>query len=212
MKYHQYRYFAKDESGRDLFFIELDNSDGLDEMYFISSLGIDLMSVPKMEELICGFRKSSNTDAVRNELAARLITAILLLPNIECHFFPDYLLSVAGSYMEFADHVVTDIVHHSDFSDYTPFSEEHHPLVFRNLKILLTDWHQKGRSEKVDQCLFLSLLPNNPQLQDLLVEHYSVDMNCFLFRFEDDNDNTWEVYTLFSKNEIKFSFTILSNS
>lgn len=208
MKYHQYRYFAKDESGRDLFFIELDNSDGLDEMYFISSLGIDLQTMPEIEGLIGSFRKSSNTDAIRNELAARLITAILLLPNIECHFFPDYLLSVAGSYMEFADHVVTDIVQHSDFSDYTPFSEEHHPLVFGKLRLLLSDWYKQGRGEKVDEPSFLSLLPMNEELQHLFVSSYSDCMEFVQFHFLDDNHDQWAIYGLFSCSTLIFSFSI----
>lgn len=208
MKYQQYRYFARDESGRDLFFIELDNSDGLDEMYFISSLGIDLQIMPEMEGLIGGFRKSSNTDALRNELAARLINAILLLPNIECYFFPDYLLSVAGSYMEFADHVVNDIVQHSKFSDYTPFSEEHHPLVFGKLRLLLNDWHKQGRGEKVDEPSFLCLLPMNEELQHLFVSHHSDRMEFYKFNFVDDSQDKWAIYGLFNCTNLAFSFSM----
>jgi len=208
MKYHQYRYFAKDESGRDLFFIELDNSDGLNEMYFISSLGMDLFSNPELELLISQFRKSSNPDDKRNELAEKIISTLINLPGIESFFFPDYLLSVAGSYMEFADHVVTDIVHHSDFSDYTPFSEEHHPLVFGKLRLLLGDWYKQGRGEKVDEPSFLALLPMNEELQHLFVYYYSDSMEYVKFHFVDDNNDEWAIYGLFSCSTLAFAFSM----
>ncbi len=169
MGYQQYRYFARNESGRDLFFIELDNSDGLEQMYFITSLGLNFQTNPELEGLIKEFRKNTNPVNKRNELAEKIISALIQLPDIEGYFFPDYLLSPSGSYLEFADHVVTDIVKHSDCSDYTPFSEEHHPLVFDKLRLLLNDWHKQGRGEKVDEPSFLALLLMNEELQHSFV-------------------------------------------
>lgn len=208
MTYQQYRYFARNESGRDLFFIELDDSDGLEHMYFITSLGMDFQTNPELEGLINDFRQSSNSDDKRNELAEKIISALIQLPDIEGHFFPDYLLSPSGSYLEFADRVVTDIVQHSDFSNYTPFSEEHHPLVFGKLRLLLNDWHKQGRGEKVDEHSFLSLLPMNEDLQHLFVSYYSDSMEFVKFHFVDDYHEQWAIYGLFSSTTLAFAFSM----
>lgn len=208
MKYNQYRYFARDEFGRDLFFIELDNSDGLDEMYFTSSIGIDLLSIPELDLLISQFRKSSNPDEKRNELAEKIISTLINQPGIELFFFPDYLLSVAGSYMEFADHVVNDIVEHSDFTDYTPFSDEHHPLVFGKLRLLLNDWYKQGRGENVNESSFLALLPKNEELQHIFVAYHSESMHFVKFHFVDDEQDGWAIYAMFSCSTLAFAFSM----
>lgn len=208
MTYQQYRYFARDESGRDLFYIELDNSDGLEQMYFISSLGMDFQSEPGLVALIYDFRQLSNSDDKRNKLAEKIISALIKLPDIEGHFFPDYLLSSSGSYLEFVDRVVMDIVQHSDFSDYTPFSEEHHPLVFGKLRLLLNDWHKQGRGEKVDEHSFLTLLPMNEELQHLFVSYYSDCMEFVKFHFVDDSNEQWAIYGLFCSSTLAFSFSM----
>lgn len=207
MNYQQYRFFARDESGRDLFFIELDNSDGLDLLLFVSSLGIDLENHNSLSGRIKELRKSSNTTEERNEWAAHVINGILQIPAIEQYFFPDYLLSSSGSYLEFADHVVMDIVHHSDFGDFTPFSEENHPLIFGRLRLLLHDWHRQGRSEKVDESSFLALLPKNEELQHLFVAYHSDNMEFFKFRFVDDNQVQWVIYGLFDSHKLEFAFS-----
>lgn len=208
MGYQQYRYFARNESGRDLFFIELDDSDGLEQMYFTTSLGLGFQSNPELEGLINDFRKSSNPVDKRNNLAEKIISALIQLPGIEGYFFPDYLLSPSGSYLEFADHVVTGIVINSDFSDYTPFSEEHHILVFTKLRLLLNDWYKQGRGEKVDESTFLALLPKNEELQHLFVIYYSDSMEFVKFHFVDDNNDKWAIYGLFSCSTLTFAFSM----
>jgi hypothetical protein len=208
MDYKQYRFFARDEFGRDLFFIEMDNSDGLELMFFSSSLGIDLENHPALSERIRELRKSNNTAEKRNELAEKVISGILLIPTIEQYFFPDYLLSASGSYLEFADRVVADIVQHSDFSDFTPFSEDHHPLVFRKLRLLLNDWHRQGRGENVDESAFLALLPKNEELQHLFVAYHSEGMEYLKFHFVDDDHDCWALYALFCCSTLAFAFSM----
>lgn len=207
MEFKNYRYFAKDNFGRDLFFIELDNTDGLEQMSFITSLGIDLDAEPSLADLISGLKQASNSTNNRNKLGGDLIAAILLLPGIEQYFFPDYLLSSTGSYLKFADNVVNDIALHSNFLDFTPFSEEHHPLSFRKLQLLLNNWKRQGRGAIVDQSRFLELLPINPLLQELYVKYHSEEMEFIVFHFEDDGNVFWDIYTVFYNGDLKFAFS-----
>lgn len=208
MQYHQYRYFARDEAGRDLFFIELDNSDGLEQMFFVSNIGMNFQFKPELEGMINDFRKSSNSDYKRNELAEKIISEIIQLPDIEGYFFPDYLLSPSGSYLEFADHVVNNIVQNSDFPNFTPFSDEHHHLMFRKLRLLLNDWNRQGRGENVDKAFFLALLPKNEELQHLFVANLSDKMEFVKFQIVDDTQDHWAIYGLFSYSTLAFAFSI----
>lgn len=208
MGYQQYRYFARNESGRDLFFIELDDSDGLEQMYFTTSLGLGFQSSPELEGLITDFCKAALEDDKRNELVKKIITSLIRKPGIEDYFFPEYLLSSTGSYLEFADNVVSDIVLNSDYIDFTPFSEEHHPLVFGKLRLLLNDWHKQGRGEKVDEPSFLCLLPMNEELQHLFVSHHSDRMEFYKFNFVDDSQDKWAIYGLFNCTNLAFSFSM----
>jgi hypothetical protein len=178
-------------------------------IFFNTSLGIDLENHPALSERISELRKSTNTVEKRNELAEKVISGILLIPAIEQYFFPDYLLSASGSYLEFADSVVADIVQQSDFSDFTPFSDAHHPLVFGKLRLLLNDWFKQGRGYNVDESTFLALLPKNEELQHLFVDNHSDSMEFFKFHFVDDNCDQWAIYTLYCNSTPKFCFSAI---
>lgn len=207
MKKDQYRYFAKDLSGRDLFYLEINRIVGMEDCSFRTSLGIEITELEEFKYLVKQFVNSKINDDLRNAFAEKIIIEILKIPAIESHFFDEFLLSPNGSYLEYVDETIQYILKTTEYADYTVFSKECNYIPFRFLKGLLKDWIRQSRETVVDKTHFLELLPINPVLQEIYVEYLTCSVEYFYFQVEDDNNIHWDIYSLFDDNELKFAFT-----
>lgn len=207
MKKNQYRYFAKDLSGRDLFYLEINRIIGMEECSFRTSLGVNITELEAFKYLIKQFVSSEIGDDLRNAFAEKIIIEILKIPAIESHFFDEVLLSPHGSYLEYVDETIQNILKTTEYTDYTVFSKEYNYIPFKFLKGLLKDWIRQSRETTVVKEHFLELLPSNPILQEIYVEYLTSSVEYYYFQIEDDNNIHWDLYSLFDENELKFAFT-----
>lgn len=198
------RYFCKDETGRDLFYIELDFDEGTDLIYFNTSLQYPIFNYDKVSEIINCLTLKKTSDVEMQKLINILFSFIRTLPNVESGYFSDELIDKTGTYMDYYDSVTSALLRDKDFDDYTVFSPSVNAFYFdyavpiiKN-EIISKNFYSMNKSE------FEMLVKNGVELALEYVNLYSE--NAEYFRSIFSHENNYEFYIMIIKSDVKLLF------
>lgn len=180
------RYFCKDNSGIDLFFVDL---------FFIPEQGIIFLefsfnynwSISNINRVVDQISTEIFNDERRLCLIAVLFIMVKNATEISTQVFRDQYPEMDDIYKDSYTNVLNDIIASKDFPDYSVFSKTSNAIYYNILReyienAILSD----SGLEKVDKLNFEMHVAKNSELALAYVEHLVCNLKYFVLKKEKD--------------------------
>ena len=199
------RYYCRNQSGRDLFFVELIFEADYDYIYFHTSLCYNLRDIPEVMSLIKSITKTDITDGKRSELIDNIFSAIQLLPHIKKYYFSEDEVSKNGRHLPNYSTIVEELIRTKDFPDFTAFSENINAAYFEYSLPFLEEKLREKEAKIIDTNEFKILLKNNLTLANEYVELLA-DNSEFYWVVLSGEKNKYDCFLMMVDDVIKLFF------
>lgn len=200
------RLYFYNESGRALFYLQVEHVELLDEYQLTYSLCLKLELLPDYQET-CKSVLSKNIDwRERTALLNGLGNKITDDSAFEKYFFPDFMLDSYGRFNESYTAVLEHSIDWPDLPDYSLYSDSCNPVLFQAGKYhfysdVLPDPLYASKEH------FLELIAEHTQLQNQYVEHLGPNNEFYVSSLLNSEGVPYDIYYMVDANELKFFFT-----
>lgn len=207
-KYIYHRWYAENENGQHVFYIEVYDSKILDELFFNTSLPVDIFNDSEIKHLVSLLCKNEHTEIIRDAIAEKLIEKIYTLPGIKVSFFKDIMLDSNGKYCESYIQVLDEINRNSTIEIYTPYSMFSNEEIFHSLKNYFEYEVARNECIQVTKTRFEECIRNYSSLQNAYSEIYLNNLEYYYYSGSEDSvlmscycivENTELLFVLFTE-------------
>jgi len=196
------RIFCKDDSGQDLFFLDLVFTPELPWGLLFSSLSNVIFEYPEIVSLANSITEKMIDSKTRNDLIENLFIHVRKIPGIEYEYFDDEMLDKSGRYMDYYQSTLESLLADKEFPDYSFFSERKNNLFFNFAK---RNFLHETTLLCADEKHFQELIFDKPDLQLEYVENYHPSAQYYYCCLNDES-KTYDFYLMVVDCSLKLFF------
>ena len=203
--YYFKRYFAKSNSGTDLYFIELTDLGGI-KYYFSSSIDTCQLNLPEIEKLVNFIVNKIITENTREKIIQKLFIQINQLPGISRYYFKKNQLNKFGIFDESSYKLSLEQIEKFHPKLLTPYSQFTNSFEFQIVKDNSTSDEDSTSSIELTKKEFESKLKISFELQYAYTEVFSTDNVVYYFEQVYLDSGPANAYLMFERNNLIFFF------
>lgn len=198
-------YFYSD-TGRALFFLEVEFLEFLSEYRFTHSMYLKIEAISKYSKLCKSIIAHNISWRKRTACLDELGHQILRDPDLEKCYFPDFMLDAHGNYNEEYNYVLEHSINWDNLPDYTPVCNQHNPALFYACLYHFYN-HVLTDPLLVSKETFLRVIADYPELQNQYVEHLGSSNEFYVTSMLNMDGVSYDIYYMVDDKELKFFFT-----
>jgi hypothetical protein len=182
-KYFYKRWYASNENGRQIFYIDVFGDSNF-ELYFVeSSLPDTIIARAEFIPIINQFCKVDIGISERSQIIESFIDRIQRIPDVEQFYFRESLLDNNGLYCESYIRTIDEIISNPTIKEMTPYSKYINELLFYEMAKEITNENEEHSSMPIEKCDFERQINGSINLQNAYLDVYSSGAKYF-YRYE----------------------------
>lgn len=199
------RWYKTNHKGEHTFFIEVFSSTLVDELFFNTSLPMELFSKPGVIGLVKKLCKKDISTFERNNIAEKLIVKIERISAVQKYFFSDNMLDKNGKYCEAYVSTLNQLKNGLILKEFTPYSPFSNEAVFRDFQNSFVYEELIQESIRIDKNVFEACINGNIALQQAYTDIYCENSEYF-FHSSATNGICMAFYCVVDKKVLSFIY------
>lgn len=199
------RWYGANQKGEHTFFIEVYASNILDELFFETSLPVELFSESGITILVNRLCKVNMSLSERNKIAEKLIAKIERISDMQKYYFKDSVLDKNRKYCQEYETVLNQLKTGQTLKEFTPYTRFSNESIFRDFQNSFIYDELKQECVRVDGKTFEKSISGNIAIQKAYADIYC-DNAEYYFHESAKNGIRMTFYCVVYNKELTFIY------